>query len=437
MILPRIIQLKNGARICMIPAQKCGIAYVSVLVRCGQLYGADPHESEFAHIVEHFQSKYTSTSYPDAIKNNIRIESMGASKNATTYSDFTDYYLTVVSDYLEDCLKLILPSFSHFVLDKKVFTAEKHSVTEELHTRLGNWMWRDLWEKQDAILYKDHPAASHTMKNRLASTSDCTVKQLLAFRDKHYTPENTMIVIAGDHDKSRVLRLIKKYWEKWASSGSHPIRPLPLYDRGPLMCFARKRTATSTRLRLVWMIGDRIVASDPKRVCSTRLLDKILSDGFDSRLLHRLRTVLKIVYFVHSTTDINDYHDSGLVIETESSLKNIPKILRVILDEVSRITTHLCAHKELERARRSSLLEYHRMLLNGDPHVLGDYYGRMIFYRHPVTTIQEELDLIQSIDSRYLRETARLIFRPENLLVMYSGSDALKEEALLDHLQKK
>jgi predicted Zn-dependent peptidase len=50
------------------------------------------------------------------------MESFGASGNAITYENIAHYYFSVVSEYFEECLQIMLPSFSDFILDKKTIS---------------------------------------------------------------------------------------------------------------------------------------------------------------------------------------------------------------------------------------------------------------------------------------------------------------------------
>jgi zinc protease len=222
---PAITQAKlgNGLEIVVIEDHRAPVVTHMVWYRNGS--ADDPvGKSGIAHFLEHLMFKGTKA-HPQG-KFSELIADLGGQENAFTSNDYTAYFQRVAKEHLGICMDYEADRMKNLVLSDEEVAPERDVVLEERRMRTDSDPSEQLGEALQAALFTQHPYGrpiigwSHEIES--LGRADA-----LAYYDRFYTPENAILVVAGDVEAAAVVRLAEKYYGPITARGAPPERFRP------------------------------------------------------------------------------------------------------------------------------------------------------------------------------------------------------------------
>ncbi|MTI00622.1 insulinase family protein [Roseibium sp. RKSG952] len=202
--------LDNGLEVVVIPDHRAPIATHMLWYKVGS---ADEPEGQsgVAHFLEHLMFKGT-TANPDGAFSKI-VADLGGQENAFTSSDYTAYYQRVAKEHLPLMMELEADRMANLVLTDEVVEPERDVVLEERRSRVESSPQARLREALDAITFVNHPYGSPVIGWQ-SEIEALNKEAALAFYDRFYTPNNAILVVAGDVDAEEVRKLAEQTYGK-------------------------------------------------------------------------------------------------------------------------------------------------------------------------------------------------------------------------------
>ncbi|HEY7728405.1 MAG TPA: pitrilysin family protein, partial [Candidatus Eisenbacteria bacterium] len=159
-----------------------------------------------SHLLEHMMFKGT----PSVGKGEFArtLQRIGASFNATTSLDYTNYYEVLSSEHLPLAVRLEADRMANALIPEEEHRLEMTVVRSELE-RNDDDPHRQLSQETIALAFHAHPYHWPTIGWR-ADVEGITTAQIRAYYRTHYTPNNATIVIAGDVDAEAALELVRE-----------------------------------------------------------------------------------------------------------------------------------------------------------------------------------------------------------------------------------
>jgi zinc protease len=212
--------LDNGLQVVVIPDRRAPVVTHMVWYRVGAADEPDG-QSGIAHFLEHLMFKGTAT-HPEGAFSRA-VSEMGGDENAFTSADYTAYFQRVASDRLGDVMAFEADRMANLALTDAAVVPERKVVLEERAMRLEGDPGARLSVAVDATLYLQHPYGVPIIGwrediERLDRTA------ALAFYDRWYTPNNAILVVAGDVSAETVRRLAEDTYGKVARRAEPPPR---------------------------------------------------------------------------------------------------------------------------------------------------------------------------------------------------------------------
>lgn len=212
--LPYLMRdLDNGLRVVIVRTDYPDIVSLQIPVQTGSRNEVEPGKSGFAHFFEHMMfrgtEKYPSEAYSALLKK------AGASNNAYTTDDYTNYHITVTKPELEKMLELEADRFRNLAYSETDFRTEALAVKGEYLKDYSDPVLK-AFERTRALSFRVHPYAHTTMG--FIEDIEAMPEQLdysKQFFDRFYRPENTSIIIVGDVDPEAAFDMVEKYWGSW------------------------------------------------------------------------------------------------------------------------------------------------------------------------------------------------------------------------------
>ena len=125
------------------------------------------------------------------------VADIGGQENAFTSSDYTGFFQRVPREHLKEMMALEADRITGLVLTDDVVRPELKVVLEEQNMRVANNPSGRLGEQMDAALYLNHPYGRPVIGWR-QEIEKLDRDEALAFYRRFYTPNNAIVVVAGD-----------------------------------------------------------------------------------------------------------------------------------------------------------------------------------------------------------------------------------------------
>ncbi|NII10030.1 pitrilysin family protein [Oleiagrimonas sp. C23AA] len=208
--------LKNGLRVVIVRDDLAPV----VTTQMNYLAGGSETPAGFpgtAHAVEHMMFRGSPGLSKDQIS--ALAANMGGNFNAQTMDDSTRYYFTVPKQDLDVALRLHALRMRGVDMKAAEWNDERGAIEQEVSRDLSSPMFKAQTQIRQA-LFSGTPYAHSPLGTR-DSFNKTTAAALKKFHDTWYTPNNAVLVIAGDVNPSKTLDEVKQLF------GSIPSRAVP------------------------------------------------------------------------------------------------------------------------------------------------------------------------------------------------------------------
>ncbi|MBL4758955.1 MAG: insulinase family protein [Rhizobiales bacterium] len=223
--------LENGMQVVAIPDHRAPVVTHMVWYRVGS--ADEPSgKSGVAHFLEHLMFKGT-TANPDGAFS-ARVAQIGGQENAFTSTDYTGYFQRVAKEWLPLMMEFEADRMANLVLNEAEVASERDVIREERRSRVDNNPGSQLGEELQAVLYRSHPYGRPVIgwEHEIAALN---LEDAIDFYNTYYSPNNAILIVAGDVDPEEVLELAEKYYgplERRAEFGPR-VRAIEPAHRGP------------------------------------------------------------------------------------------------------------------------------------------------------------------------------------------------------------
>ncbi len=273
--------LKNGLEVVVIPDRRTPVITHMVWYKVGAA-DEEPGKSGLAHFLEHLMFKGTAKN--PAGRFSQVVSTIGGQENAFTSSDYTGYYQRVSRDKLKEMMEFEADRMTGLVLTDDVVKPELNVVLEEQNQRVANSPGAKLGEEVQAALYLNHPYGRPVIGWR-HEIEKLTRDDALAFYRKYYTPNNAILVVAGDVTVDEVKKLAEETYGKVPRVSELPPRKRP---QEPEQRSVRTVTLADPRVAQPSLQRSYTVPSaataKPGEAEALEVLSHILGTGSNSRL---------------------------------------------------------------------------------------------------------------------------------------------------------
>ncbi|HUG63263.1 MAG TPA: pitrilysin family protein [Methylomirabilota bacterium] len=212
--------LDNGMEVVVIPDRRAPVVTHMVWYKVGSADEPDG-QTGIAHFLEHLMFKGTST-HPEGEFSRV-VSEIGGDENAFTSSDYTGYFQRVARDKLELVMSYEADRMSNLVLSDAAVAPERKVVLEERAMRMEGEPGAQLGAAMDAVLYLRHPYGVPVIGWR-EDIEGLDREDAIAFYNRYYTPNNAVLVVAGDVTVNEVLAAAKETYGKVARRAEPPPR---------------------------------------------------------------------------------------------------------------------------------------------------------------------------------------------------------------------
>jgi zinc protease len=248
-----------------------------------------------------------------------------------------------------------------------------------------------------------------------------TPEHVRRFYAEHYSPAVTCLAVSGDVDSSAVLARVTSLFGSWERGGAvnPPLPPDPasLAGRG----LVAERIPMRKEQVNIYLGHPGIRRNDPD-FFPLKVMDKILGQGFTSRLNSRLRDDLGLAYSTFGSITSSAGVDPGAFLcYIGTSPENEARAVEGIFTEIRRIREEPVPDEEVDAARRYLTGNYIFSLETNQE--ISGYLLDAELNGLPLDHIQHYVENIERVDASRIIEAAAAHLDPDNLVLVAAGAN--------------
>ena len=347
-------QLENGLTVLLYVDRTVPIVSYQTWFRVGSK-DEKPGTTGLAHFLEHLMFKgakrYTGKQFDRILQAN------GITNNAFTSHDYTGYYENLPSSSLEIVMDMESDRMENLALREQDFLSEKEVVREERRMSIDDNPTGKIREVTYRTVFRVNPYRWPII-GFMRDLSAITIKDLRAFWEKFYSPNNAILVIAGDINKKQVKKLVKKYYGSISSS----LPPKRMYSPEPEQRGQRSVILRRNIKRPYFSVAYKIPGASNEDVYALDLLSNILGSGHSSRLYKRLvykaQTASQIHVYSYTPKEAGLFGIYGAIPAGDDYTGKLERTIRGVYSEIWRVRNKLVTDEELYKAKNQVMTSY-------------------------------------------------------------------------------
>ena len=372
-----------------------------------------------SHILEHMMFKGTQKVPNDEFTRLSRM--YGGSINASTFTNYTNYYQLYPRTYFPLALELEADRMRNLLLRQQDFEPEVKVVMEERRLRTDDNPRSLAFERFKWIAYPTshyrQPVIGH-MKN----LQNIQLKDVKKWYQDWYTPNNAVLIIVGDVDAENALRQVQKYFGDIPSRTTPPRNDVLEFDRVGYRHMELNLAVKVPNLYMAWNVRSLATAKNPQDAYALTIIKNVLDSGISSRLQDRLVRDKKVLTALSVSYDPYNRGDSLFSVSAlPADGISLQEAEKAIQDEINILKTELIQPKEVERvtAKFVANLIYSQDDIVGQSKMIGNLEINGLSYR----LIDQLPQHFETVTPQDIQRVANIYFVRDNLSTLYLSSE--------------
>jgi len=415
--------LQNGLEVVVVPDHRTPVVTHMIWYKVGSA-DETPGKSGLAHFLEHLMFKGTAKT--PAGKSAQTLNEVGGLDNAFTSTDYTAFYQRVPREQLETVMGFEADRMTGLVLTDENVLPERDVVLEEYNQRVANDPAAQLTEQVQAALYLNHPYGRPVIGWR-HEIEVLTREDALAFYRRFYTPNNAIVVIAGDVSAEEVRTLAGKIYAPVARRSEpgprmRPQEPEPVSIRQVTLADPRVAQPSLNRSYLVPSFA--MAHAD---AAALEVLAQVLGGGAISRLYRTLVTEKGLA------ADAGAWYQGVSLDATRFGVYASPRPgiglvqLEQALDAViAEFAEHGITADELARVKTRLIADF--VYAQDNQMALARLYGLALTTGSTLEDLRARPERIRAVSAEQVREAARHWLDKRRSVTGYLVRDAAARE---------
>jgi zinc protease len=395
--------LANGLEVVVIPDHRVPVVTHMIWYKVGSA-DETPGKSGLAHFLEHLMFKGTEKN--PAGRFSQVLAAIGGQENAFTTADYTAFYQRAPREQLPMLMEFESDRMTGLVLSDDNVRPELQVVLEEYNMRVANSPDARLGEQISAALYLNHPYGRPVIGWH-HEIEKLDREDALAFYRRFYTPNNAVVIVAGDVTAEEVKALVDRTYAKVARRAEiaprqRPQEPDPVAVRQVTLADPHVGQPNLQRSYLV----PSYATAKPGEAEALEVLAHILGNGSNSRL-YRVLVVEKGL-----ASDAGGWYQGTSLDATRLGLYatpqpgvSFPQLEDALDTVVADVADNGVRPDELERAKVRQIAD--AVYAQDNQAMLARWYGSALTSGTTVEQLQAWPDHIRAVTADAVRDAAR------------------------------
>lgn len=404
--------LPNGLKVILIEEHDIPQVVVDVWYNVGS--SDDPTgASGFAHLFEHLM--FMGTHRIKQGEFDKKMERFGGWNNASTTSDYTNYYSVGPSELVDLLLFLEADRMVGLDITQEKLDLQREVVRNERRQNFEDQPYGSIWLNLSEMMYP--PSHPYHLEG-IGSHEDlqaATLQTVTQFYEEWYMPNNATLCVSGDFDPETIKKSIETYFGPLSS------RTSPVKKEAPIQTepYVFEKTITDhiqlPAVVLAWHSPAYLKPGDAE----LDILSTLLSGGQDARLtkkfIHDLELVQEFDVFQYSHQK-GSLFIIGAYARPETNLRDLVHALKEELADIASGRNPIQEQELTLSIKDMEMRWYDGLESNLDR---AEQLQSLFFHTQQTTGLEKTLQRYQEIDIQSLTNTITTYLKPEQASVLY------------------
>jgi zinc protease len=418
--------LANGLQLVVVPDHRTPVVTHMVWYKVGSA-DESPGKSGIAHFLEHLMFKGTAKN--PAGRFSQTLATIGGQENAFTSTDFTAFFQRTSREHLLNLMEFEADRMTGLVLTDDNVLPELQVVLEEWNLRVGNDPGARLGEQVTASLYLNHPYHRPVIgwRNEIVKLNR---EDALEFYRRFYTPNNAVVVVAGDVTAEEAKAMAEATYGKVAPRAEigprvRPAEPQPESGVVRHVVLADERVAQPSMQRSY--LVPSIATAQPGEAEAIEVLVHALGSGSTSRLYRELIAEKGLA------ADAGAWYQDAALDTSRLGLYGTPRpgvTLHQLEDAIDGVIAQVIdkglTAEEIERAKNRMIAAY--VYAQDNQASLARLYGAALTTGSSVEEVQTRPERLRAVTAEAVNAAARHWLDPRRSVTGYLVHDLKQSE---------
>ncbi len=404
-------KLDNGLTVLIAPDTTAATVSVFTFVNAGSRDEDRVGITGLAHVFEHMMFRGTEK-FPSFSE---VVSPLGAESNAWTTNDYTAYFLNAESRFLDKMLEIESDRIRNLIFTNETFRTELGPVKEERRRGVVDDPEGFLSVELERLAFTVHTYHHPVIGWEEDLEQNMTFEDGLQFKNRHYVPNNCVLVISGNVKIGEARKLVQNYYADWKPGEAYTslVVTEPAQTAERIKNFAWKDDETPPLMRIAFHIST--ARSDFESLAALNLINEVLFSK-SGRLTSLLKNELALVESVGGDAEMRK--DPGLQVVATRLRRgaNLAEVRDSIYNHLRQVGAQPISTEELDRARNNLRA---RMIygLNSPSRIAGSVgINRLLTGNH--RSMIELYNLYAAVTAEKIRSVAAETFTPANRTVV-------------------
>ncbi|MCI5819265.1 MAG: insulinase family protein [Acidaminococcus sp.] len=406
----KYFKFPNGLRMVYENVPSVRSVSIGVYVGAGCVY-EDAKNNGVSHFIEHMNFKGTKTRTAFDIV--AEIDNLGAKINAATSKQFTYYYTLSLDEDAEKCLEILSDIYFNSVFPNDEFERERKVILEEL-AESEDTPDDVCFERTSSYSFGSHPFA-RTILGTKESLTAMTRQDLIDYKARFYTADNTVLSIVGNVDFESAKALVEKYFASQFVNEKMDVVKVPYGE------FFGGEVKVSKKIEQVHitMAFETVDYSDDRGSYILSLLSDSFAGGMSSRLFQTIREKMGLCYSIYGYPSFMKHTKGRFFICMSTNTGSVDKAINAIKDEIRKLTSDGLTEAELAKSKRQSVANL--VIAQEMTIAIMRAMGRRAIMDDEVYDIDKEVKTYESITIDEINDYAKKVFNLDRMVLGLVG----------------
>jgi len=418
----KLTTLPNGLKIILTPIEGTKSCTVLCLVGAGSRYETKDING-ISHYLEHMFFKGAKR-YKNAAEVSTAIDSVGGDFNAFTAKEYAGYYVKLAAHQKEVAFDVIGDMMTGATFLSEEVEKERNVIMEEYNMYQDTPMYQVGWDFE-RLLFGDQPMGWDQIGTK-ETIQALKREQFVDYKNKLYTPDNTVISVSGSYDENEVMELIGKYFPMPQGKRAFDFEPYQETPSEKKVIMQHKKTEQGHMI-----IGFPGLPARHDDEYVEKVLSVILGGNMSSRMFMNVREQKGLCYYVRTSTD--DYSDVGAITTSAGvDLTRVDLAIEAILHEYKLIAEEVVSEAELTKGKE--FMKGKIILRLEDSEEYAHMMGKQALLYPDVRSVDDILKRIDAVTIPDIKRVAQSLFVEEKMKMALIGP--FEDEAHFTNLLK-
>src|SRR5690625_1073068 len=397
----------NGLRIVLEQVPSVRSVTIGIWILAGSRNEA-PHTNGISHFIEHMFFKGTKTRSAKEIAETF--DAIGGQVNAFTAKEYTCFYARVLDTHKEYAVEILADMFFNSVFDEEEMFREKNVVIEEIK------MYEDTPDDIVHDLLAEATYGEHPLGYPILGTEQhlhgFTKETIQNYMEEHYIPDNIVISVAGNVDKT-FITVVEKLFSHLKTNAKRIKVDEPTF-------LANEMTRNKDTEQAHLCLGYNGLALGDKDTYELVIVNNVLGGSMSSRLFQEIREKRGLAYSVYS------YHtsflDNGLLTIYAGTAKDQLTLLQEsMMETIEQFIKDGITDQELKNSKEQLKGNLVLGLESTNSRMSRNARNELLLNRH--RTLDEIIREIDQVSQRSIQEMIYSVFKQSPSLALISPKE--------------